>query len=1125
MNIPIKMTMVNAIPVNAVSPVVSMERTAGDDGILLTIEDINGVHTITINDGDIGPQGEQGEQGEQGNGISSVALNSDYTLTLTFTDGTTYTTASIRGEQGPQGEQGERGATGATGNGIRSILLNNDYTLTINYTNGNSDTTPSIRGEQGVGIRNITMMNDCLYIALSDGTVYQSGSIRGVGIEYIGLKSDDTLGIRMTDGTTYVVGPIRGPQGETGNGIASTVLNNDYTLTLTYTDGTTYTTPSIRGEKGESADSGTRGAVFGRKFIPCEDGEKKDENIDYRKVGNCLLMNGYYGTTGQRMSIYGEFEYNGGQPSYARLPGWYHDPCSQFTIGHTYYLGYKIVSGTVTRGTEDKDFYYDLRAAEQDTGSITIGEGKNWLWTCTFVPEMIAFVGRDYTYDNAVIELLIYDITEMTGNPAVTTLWDKLSSAGDAYGVPDYFEEQLEDVIEAVNADLNGTRTATGASVRDDFDAFVFITDPHWGNNKKNSPGLIRRILDQTPIKTVICGGDIVADHKSTKEAAVAELREFTELMAGLPCYDYYAAVGNHDDNSNSQGSAYNLHLSKREIFNVMYGPFANRANVHWAWQDEAEIDDLIDSDYPVRGDYYFDHDRSKTRYICVDWNNPFSDPRGKWLQSILARNDGYRVIVIHHGIYSKSGSGEDAGTVPVYSNAATYDVGDYVMYTDPNDTDEDKTNVIWVCATAVTEAEEFDSSKWTKKLIADHAGMMDYIAPYRGKVAAVISGHTHMDAVIDWYQDGSVPVIITSCDEYRDGEGTTDEQCFDVVVVDYNESKIKMTRVGRGSDREISISVTSAESGAGSWTGYSQYGMQSGSVKVTKTGNQATLHGGRTSTTYGLVNLSQDTASIVAGQTQPTAAYTCRDDLVLEAGKTYMLRMRFSGGAIKLDDGQTSSRTQVFGVATYDGSTMTARTIKSVTMRALTDENTGDTYGETIAAAAIGEGSIMLTPTTDLTYGFYMIERGATIYDGLSVEWDVTDLTGVNPAAAFYGLAKAAGDTTQASSGNAVGTYTENAISKIHDMLAAPFAVSGTTPTITAKSGVRYVCGEVSTITITPPASGVCDVVFESGSTPAVLTATGVTWPAWFDPNDLEADCVYEINILDGRGTVGVWS
>ena len=122
-----------------------------------------------------------------------------------------------------------------------------------------------------------------------------------------------------------------------------------------------------------------------------------------------------------------------------------------------------------------------------------------------------------------------------------------------------------------------------------------------------------------------------------------------------------------------------------------------------------------------------------------------------------------------------------------------------------------------------------------------------------------------------------------------------------------------------------------------------------------------------------------------------------------------------------------------------------------------------------------------------------------------------------------FYGLAKASGDSTQSSSANAVGTYTESAKSAIASMLNAPETVSGSTPTINAKAGVRYVCGEVSTLTIVVPASGIIDVTFESGSTATVLTVTpptGITmkWADEFDPTSLESNTVYAIRIVDGE-------
>ena len=65
--------------------------------------------------GDTGAQGPKGDTGATGNGIASAVLNNDYTLTLTFTDGTTYTTPSIRGAQGPKGDTGDTGATGSQG--------------------------------------------------------------------------------------------------------------------------------------------------------------------------------------------------------------------------------------------------------------------------------------------------------------------------------------------------------------------------------------------------------------------------------------------------------------------------------------------------------------------------------------------------------------------------------------------------------------------------------------------------------------------------------------------------------------------------------------------------------------------------------------------------------------------------------------------------------------------------------------------------------------------------------------------------------------------------------------------------------------------------------------------------
>lgn len=89
---------------------------------------------------------------------------------------------------------------------------------------------------------------------------------------------------------------------------------------------------------------------------------------------------------------------------------------------------------------------------------------------------------------------------------------------------------------------------------------------------------------------------------------------------------------------------------------------------------------------------------------------------------------------------------------------------------------------------------------------------------------------------------------------------------------------------------------------------------------------------------------------------------------------------------------------------------------------------------------------------------------------------------------------------------------------------------VTGTNPVIQAEKNTRYICGEVTTLDITLPASGIVDVVFVSGSTPTVLTITPpigqtVKWANGFDPTSLDADTTYEINIMDGLGVACTWT
>lgn len=135
--------------------------------------------------------------------------------------------------------------------------------------------------------------------------------------------------------------------------------------------------------------------------------------------------------------------------------------------------------------------------------------------------------------------------------------------------------------------------------------------------------------------------------------------------------------------------------------------------------------------------------------------------------------------------------------------------------------------------------------------------------------------------------------------------------------------------------------------------------------------------------------------------------------------------------------------------------------------------------------------------------------------------------------AATFYGLAKAAGDTTQSTSSNPVGTYTQEAKTAIQTMLGVTVPevvgscveyITDSSVTIVGEPNTRYVCGEVTSIDITPPAVGTIDVTFTSGSTIAILTLPStVKMPEWW--GGVETGYTYELVITDGvYAGVMVW-
>ena len=111
--------------------------------------------------------GAKGDTGATGNGISSAVLNADYTLTLTFTDGTSYTTSSIRGEKGEKGEKGDAGEVDTAMSGSSALPVQNKVIKA--YVDGGLSTKADV---SSVPTKVSDLTNDAGYITSAGNTTY-----------------------------------------------------------------------------------------------------------------------------------------------------------------------------------------------------------------------------------------------------------------------------------------------------------------------------------------------------------------------------------------------------------------------------------------------------------------------------------------------------------------------------------------------------------------------------------------------------------------------------------------------------------------------------------------------------------------------------------------------------------------------------------------------------------------------------------------------------------------------------------------------------------------------------------------------------------------------------------------
>ena len=189
---------------DGISPVVSVSEITG--GHRITITDANGTKIVDVLDGEPGKDGEDGKDGSNGNGIKSAILNADYTLTLTFDDGTSYTTPSIRG------------ATGATGKTAYQCAKDGGYTGT------EAEFSAKLAKEYPTKVSELT--NDSKFITASGAPVQSVNGKTGAVV-----LDADSVGARPSTWT-----PTYSDVGAEKSGTAGTAVSTHNTKTDSHND-------------------------------------------------------------------------------------------------------------------------------------------------------------------------------------------------------------------------------------------------------------------------------------------------------------------------------------------------------------------------------------------------------------------------------------------------------------------------------------------------------------------------------------------------------------------------------------------------------------------------------------------------------------------------------------------------------------------------------------------------------------------------------------------------------------------------------------------------------------------------------------------------------------------------
>lgn len=327
--------------------------------------------------------------------------------------------------------------------------------------------------------------------------------------------------------------------------------------------------------------------------------------------------------------------------------------------------------------------------------------------------------------------------------------------------MPSYWQTHLDEKVPLIRSAM--------VSAGKNKSAFLFYSDSHWNGNTGNSPMLLKYLYKYTPINKVNFGGDIVSTESDNFSDMAYLYDSWRSAIRDLP--NHHSVAGNHDDRNES---GYDHGFSKEYVYSFLLAP--------------EETNDRIDG---AELYYYIDDKCENTRYLYLDTAcydaYILSVEQAQFIVDVLKSTpDNYHIVVIGHAWFNQNYDNYPEVTADGLTTTTTKLLELFGAYNNRT------------------------SGTLSPLGNASNNGSVSYdFTSAGGKVEFCIGGHLHND-----YSErfNGIPVILCEADTMhnRNGsvstKGTISEQCITAVIADYNNSKINLIRIGRGSDREINL-------------------------------------------------------------------------------------------------------------------------------------------------------------------------------------------------------------------------------------------------------------------------------------------------------------------------------